>query len=174
MTQAVQPLWTTDDLKTFLQDEEWQAADAITLQLMLEATDRLSEGWLDVNAIANLPCPMLHELDRLWLEASQGRFGFSIQSQIYSQEAQYDTFQLGQQAGWLMFRSKPLAFFKLYDFLNFSIDAPPGHLPALWYWKIPWATSWLTGGFGTGRGLGYGDRRMFDAMMLRLERCSLI
>lgn len=174
MTQAALTQWTTSELKTFLEEENWRLADEITLWLMLQATDRLTEGWLDVNAIANLPCSVLHELDYLWAEASQGHFGFSTQRQIYTAEAEYETFQLGQQTGWLMFRTKPLAFFKLYRSLNFSLDAPRGHLPALWYWKIPWATSWAIGSFGAGRGLGYGDHRMFDAMMLRLERCSLI
>ncbi|MBD0267536.1 MAG: GUN4 domain-containing protein [Cyanobacteria bacterium Co-bin8] len=173
MIQAASP-WTTDDLKMLLQQEEWQAADQITFWLMLQASNRLSEGWLDIDAIATLPCPLLHELDYLWIEASQGQFGFSQQRDIYIQEAQYEAFQISQQVGWILFQVKPVAFFKFYDFLNFSLSAPRGHLPALWYWKLNWATSWLTGGFGTGRGAGFGDTRMLDAMMLRLDRCSLI
>jgi hypothetical protein len=173
MTQAVSA-WTTEDLKTYLQQEEWQAADQITFWLMLQATGRVDAGWLDVGAIASLPCPLLHELDYLWITASQGHFGFSKQRDIYIQSAQYEAFQFSQQVGWTLFQVKPLAFFRFYDFLNFSLSAPPGHLPALWYWKLPWLTSWLTGGFGTGRGAGFGDARLLDAMMLRLDRCSLI
>lgn len=170
--QTAQQAWTTDDLKTLLQQEEWQAADQVTLQLLLQATDR--EKCLDLDAIANLSCSVLHELDYLWIEASQGKFGFSVQRQIYTQEAQSNAFQLGKQVGWVMFPERAFAFFKFYDFLNFSADAPRGHLPALWYWKMSWGSSWRSGAFGTGRGAGFGDVRLFDAMMLRLERCSLI
>ncbi|MGF1461485.1 MAG: hypothetical protein ACFBSG_20965 [Leptolyngbyaceae cyanobacterium] len=69
----------------------------------------------------------------------------------------------------------PLAsFFNFYGWLTFSLEAPPGHLPALWFWEMPWYRSWLVGGFGTGRGAGFGDPGMFDAMLLRLERCQQI
>jgi GUN4-like len=174
MIQTAPPQWTTEDLKTLLLQEEWQAADDVTFRLMLQATNRLAEGWLDVDAIAQLPCSLLHQLDQLWLEASHGHFGFSVQRQIYLQEAGLEALQLNQQVGWLLFQAKPFSFFKFYDFLNFSLEAPRGHLPALWYWRLPLVASWLSGGFGTGRGAGYGDNRLFDAMMLRLDRCSLL
>lgn len=172
--QTAQKHWTIQDLANLLEQEEWQAADAVTLWLMLEATHRQAERWLNLAAIANLPCPRLHQIDRLWVDASQGQFGFSVQERIYTQESNSNTFQFCQKVGWLLLNVRPLAFFKFYDFLNFDLEAPPGHLPALWYWRLSPRESWQAGGFGTGRGAAFGDTQMLDAMMLRWQRCSFL
>jgi hypothetical protein len=75
--------------------------------------------------------------------------------------------------GWLVISSpRPLAFFRFYDFLNFSLTAPAGHLPALWYWQLSWLESLRVGGFGSGQGGGFGDLARLDALMLRLCRCG--
>ncbi|NJN22250.1 MAG: hypothetical protein HC812_15055 [Leptolyngbya sp. RL_3_1] len=56
-TEAVQ--WRYQDLDNLLAQGEWQAADQVTLALMLAATDRT--GWLDEGAIARLPCETLNQ-----------------------------------------------------------------------------------------------------------------
>ena len=165
---------TLTDLTELLHEQEWQAADQITLWLLLQATNRTAEGWLDTDAVARIPCTTLEQIDQLWVSASQGRFGFSVQRQIYEEVANLDALELSQQLGWLLFGLRPLAFFKFYDFLTFDLSAPHGHLPALWYWTLPWPLSWQKGGFGTGRGAGFGDASLLDAMMLRLDRCQMI
>ncbi|MBE7382028.1 MAG: GUN4 domain-containing protein [Leptolyngbya sp. SIO1E4] len=162
------------ELDEVLSQEEWQEADEVTLQIMLEAADRRQEGWLDQAAIARFPCEVLHQLDQRWLRYSSGRFGFSSQLQIYTQEVDRMAFAFSRQAGWTISTWRPMGFFKFYDRLTFSLDAPRGHLPALWFWEMPWYMSLQMGGFGTGRGAGFGDASLFDAVMLRLERCQQI
>lgn len=162
------------ELDEVLSQEEWQMADEITLQIMLEATDRRQEGWLDQAAIARFPCTVLHQLDQRWLRYSGGRFGFSTQLEIYIQEVDRMSFAFSQQVGWTMTSWRPMGFFKFYNGLTFSLDSPRGHLPALWFWEMPWHLSWQAGGIGTGRGGGFGDSGLFDALMLRLERCQQI
>lgn len=162
------------ELEEVLKQSDWLTADAITLEIMLEQANREREGWLDKAAIAQFPCEVLHHLDQQWLFYSGGRFGFSTQLQIYQEAAGRSTFQFSQQAEWTMFLWRPTGFYKFYNWLTFSLEAPPGHLPALWFWEMPWYRSWLMGGFGTGRGAGYGDPGLFDALMLRLERCRQI
>ncbi|NER81789.1 MAG: GUN4 domain-containing protein [Leptolyngbya sp. SIO1D8] len=173
MTTAMAQL-NYQELDDALTQEEWQMADEITLQIMLEATDRIQEGWLNQSEIARFPCDVLHQLDQRWLRYSSGRFGFSTQLQIYTQEVDRAAFTFSQQAGWTMVTWRPTGFFKFYDWLTFSLDAPRGHLPALWFWEMPWHLSWRAGGFGTGRGGAFGDASLFDALMLRLERCQQI
>lgn len=165
--------WTYADLQDLLNQGEWQAADSVTLGLLLQATQRTDAGWLDEAAIAQIPCEVLHDINHLWSEASGKQFGFSVQRQLY-QEAGFSAHRFSQSVGWLVFGVRPLAFFKFYDFLNFSQDAPVGHLPALWYWQVSWGESWRTGGFGTGRGGAFACAPTLDAMMLRLGRCSLV
>lgn len=166
--------WSLQDLDSLLGQGEWQAADQVTFALMLAAADRVAEGWLNRAAIAQFPCQMLHQLDQHWLRYSGGHFGFSVQRQIYVEGAERTALTFSQQVGWTALNFRPLAFFKFYDFLNFSLEAPKGHLPALWFWRLPWYESCLRGGFGTGRGAGFGDANLLDAMMLRLERCQML
>lgn len=176
--------WTMADLAALLHGQEWQAADQVTYALMLNAAHRQREGSLTANDLALLPCPLLHRMDWLWLNASQGQFGLSVQQRLYqSLDQDFDPASLSpanphpfcQAVGWLMVTvPRPLAFFKFYDFLNFSLEAPAGHLPALWYWRLTWMESLQTGGFGTGRGGGFADLARLDALMLRMARCSQV
>lgn len=157
-----------------LAQEDWKAADFITFEIMLEAAEQDDAGWLDQTAIAYFPCAVLHQIDQRWLRYSGGQFGFSAQLQTYIQTADRTSFAFSQQAGWTISTWRPTGFFKFYDSLTFSLDAPRGHLPALWFWEMPWYESFKVGGFGTGRGAAFGDASLFDSLMLRLERCQRI
>lgn len=172
--QTVAAQWTYHDLETLLSEEEWQAADLVTFKLMLAAADRGRAGWLDADAIAQFPCAVLHEIDQRWTRYSSGHFGFSVQHDLYVHEAQRNAFALSRTVEWTAVKARPFGFFKFYDFLEFSLDAPRGQFPALWFWRLPWHRSLLMGGFGTGRGGGFGDAALLDAMMLRLERCQFL
>lgn len=197
---VVDPDWTRQDLINLLEANEWQAADRVTQALLLGAVDQSARtsgwanglllrplkqgGYLTPAALAQLPCDLLHDLDYLWVRASRGQFGFSVQECLYRQlNHGFDSTQLSpvnphpffQAVGWLMVTNpRPLAFFKFYDFLNFSLTAPPGHLPALWYWQLSWLESLRVGGFGSGQGGGFGDLARLDALMLRLGRCGQV
>lgn len=173
-TTATSPQWTLQDLDQYLSQQEWQAADQITLALLLAGTQRTAAGWLDVGAIAQIPCHLLHEIDQRWLSHSEGHFGFTVQRQLYLTAAQGNTFEFSRQVGWTVSKLRLLGVYKFYDFLNFSLEAPQGHLPARWFWQLSWQESWRIGGFGTGRGAAFGDANMLDALMVRLERCEQV
>lgn len=165
-----------DDLGYLLNKRDWRDADGLTLKILLMLTDRTQQGWLDEAAIARIPCAGLHRLDQLWRAASGEQFGFFVQYQRY-RELDCDAFIFADDVDWLLFGSRrPIGFFRFYSDLDFSpeapLDSPTGHLPARWYWALPWWRSLRAGGFGTGRGGGFWDPRLLDAMMLRLERCS--
>ena len=160
------------ELDEVLRQADWFTADAITLELLLEGANRQQEEWLNQAAIAQFPCDLLHHIDQRWLFYSGGRFGFSTQLYIYRTEVGRSAFKFSRQVGWTMSLWRPTGFFRFYNWLNFSLDAPRGHLPALWFWEMPWHESWRVGGFGTGRGAGFGDPSLFDTLMLRLERCQ--
>ncbi len=176
--------WTLSDLADLLNGEEWQAADKVTQALLLAAVNRDGAGSLTAADLAQMPCEILHDIDHLWVAASFGHFGFSVQHRLYHElEGTFDPASLSpanphpfiQAVDWLMITvPRPLAFFKFYDFLNFSLEAPQGHLPALWYWQLSWLESFQAGGLGTGRGGGFADLARLDALMLRLTRCEQI
>jgi hypothetical protein len=70
-------------LADLLASGRWKEADEETLKILLQVADREKEGWLGVASIENFPCEDLLAIDQLWLKSSDGRFGFSVQKQIW-------------------------------------------------------------------------------------------
>ncbi len=120
-------------LRNLLAAEKWRQANDETRRLMLKAAKREQQGWLTVQAIEDIPCWDLQTIDSLWKQYSGGRFGFSVQYPIFVNTGNrpgrlmapdaYDRF--GTQVGWR--QNNEWILFK--QGLNFSLDAPIGHLP---------------------------------------------
>ena len=159
-------------LEAYLKSGEWEKADGETLDIMLRATARRA-SWLDRQAISELHCTTLRTIDSLWYRHSKGRFGFSAQQPIFeaTQSGRASVTRFGREVGWTLLQSE-LVGFKYYRQLSFSLDAPIGHLPAKWFWSLPWWESVRSGGLGTGRG-GCGDDAagMLSAMMYQFVKC---
>jgi eukaryotic-like serine/threonine-protein kinase len=121
-------------LRDLLAAGEWKEADKETSDKMLAVIGK--ENWRDVERenIEKFPCTDLRTIDRLWVKYSNGRFGFSVQKQIWQsvggQLGVYDVDiykKLGDTVGWRVNNS-----WLNYDDLTFSLKsphAPPGHLP---------------------------------------------
>ncbi|MEO1145279.1 MAG: GUN4 domain-containing protein [Cyanobacteria bacterium J06638_22] len=118
-------------LESILQEGDWRRADNETLQLMLRAARREEEGWLDPGSLEDFPCEALQQLDDLWEQYSDGKFGFSVQSQIWQEvgspteyNEQWETF--GDRVGW-----RKDGNWQSYGSLNFDLSlSPAGELPA--------------------------------------------
>jgi hypothetical protein len=120
-------------LKNLLAAKKWRESNDETRRLMLQAVNRDKQGWLTVEDINNIPCWDLKTIDDLWKQASNGRFGFSVQYPIFVDTGNkpgrlmapdaYDKF--GTQVGWR--QNNEWILFK--ENLNYSLDAPIGHLP---------------------------------------------
>ncbi|MEM1170625.1 MAG: GUN4 domain-containing protein [Cyanobacteria bacterium P01_H01_bin.35] len=70
-------------LRDLLAGGKWKEADEETATVMLKVAGRESEGYLRVEDIENFPCQDLGTIDKLWVKYSNGKFGFSVQKQIY-------------------------------------------------------------------------------------------
>ncbi len=70
------------ELNYLMRVNNWREADRKTVQTMLYIADREKQGYLDIADIKKFSCPALHTIDKLWVERSQGKFGFSIQKHI--------------------------------------------------------------------------------------------
>lgn len=55
---------------------------------------------------------------------------------------------------------------------NLRADVPAGHLPALWYWRIPWWKALQFGGIGPNRGGCRTDAQTILAFMKQLQVCE--
>ncbi|NJK37009.1 MAG: protein kinase [Oscillatoriales cyanobacterium RM2_1_1] len=123
-------------LQQMLATRRWQKADQETGTLLRQVLKKATSQYLHPQDLKDLPCEDLGTIDRLWLKYSNGRFGFSVQGQIYQKfEGDYGAFC--QQVGWLTYNPlNPLQSF------TFKLSAPVGHLPSrIWvqtggkWWK---------------------------------------
>ncbi|MCY7286500.1 MAG: GUN4 domain-containing protein [Cyanobacteria bacterium CAN_BIN43] len=176
--------WNIDytHLQELLEDNQWKKADEETLSVMLQATERTQAGWLDAIAIAKFPCTDLHTIDRLWSRYSDEKFSFRVQYRLYSgvtistenavnlsRSDEERALELCKNVGWWV---KRLEFLRYYNQFDFTLQAPDGHLPALWFWTIPWTEALQYGGIGSGRGGCRLDHRILTAFIDRLEQCG--
>jgi hypothetical protein len=129
-------------LQQLLVARKWQEADIETGKVMLQSAGREREGWLRVEAIDNFPCEDLRTIDQLWLHYSNGKFGFSVQKEIYESLTKQRIYVYDQKmwrkfsdcVGWRkggIFKEWKWLSYEDYD-LTFEIDAAPkAHLPGL-------------------------------------------
>ena len=117
-------------LNSLLQAQNFKEADEETRKIVLTVAKREKEGWLRIEDAEKFPCKELRSIDQLWLKYSRGKFGISVQQQIYqslggTKESNYDVWQsMGDRVGWRQ-GGRWLA----YSDLNFSQTAPSGQLP---------------------------------------------
>ena len=103
---------------------------------MCQAAGRESEGWLDRESIDNFPCEDLRTINQLWLHYSKGKFGFSVQKEIYESlggTREYNEKvwnQFGDRVGW-----RKGGKWLDYSDLTFNLNAPQAHLPWLGIWE---------------------------------------
>ncbi|HSM81556.1 MAG TPA: GUN4 domain-containing protein [Nodosilinea sp.] len=128
-------------LRHCLHQQAWQAADLETELAILTALNRDMQP-VTAATVPRLPAVDLATIDALWSRYSKGHFGFKVQQQLYRGQPQMQpeeskrwiTFQ--EQLGW---RQEPTWLsrgLKPYHDLNFSLEAPAGHLPT-WRWCCP-------------------------------------
>lgn len=89
--------------------------------------------------IKQIPCQDIIFIDKLWEQYSYGRFGFSVQKQLY--EICGNDYSLLIQAVKWAFNKNGDYFLKSTPcndgwFDSFSISAPPGHLPNLFIYNL--------------------------------------
>jgi hypothetical protein len=122
-------------LRDLLAEGKWKEADQETAKIMLNIAGQNQRGWLKENDLKQFPCADLLTINQLWLNYSKGRFGWSIQMQLWESvggkvgDYDYETYkQFGCRVGWYI---NDQDYWLGWDELKFSLDAPKGHLPGL-------------------------------------------
>jgi serine/threonine protein kinase len=135
-------------LRDLLVNKKWKEADRETWDMMCQSLSVIPETQLEISQIYQLPCVDLQTVDRLWLHYSQGRFGFSVQKQIY-ESVKGDYIRFCDRVNWPTYNSSTTL-----GKLKFSQQAPPGHLPSRsWVGGLQWL-------------------RHLDAISTRLAECD--
>ncbi|MDB9304330.1 GUN4 domain-containing protein [Nodularia spumigena CS-591/12] len=121
-------------LRDLLKAGEWKEADQETLKVMIKAAGREEEGWLDTDSIEQFPCTYLRTIDQLWVEYSQGKYGFSEQKKIWQEAGEelkvgreFETFCT--RVGWERYAKLFLGGWVNSQSINYDGTAPIGHLP---------------------------------------------
>ncbi len=152
-------------LDRLLKSGQWEAADEETTKMMCRVAGKTSRRYLDDDDIKNFPGEDLRIIDGLWVKHSRGRFGFSVQKQIYINcgglpDGRYPGDTIWErycgEVGWRVNGS-----YISWSDCTFSAAAPLGHLPARFV-GVGW---WL------GFGVGLVRRRL--ALFSRAETCRL-
>lgn len=114
-------------LQELLARGKWQEADEETQAIMFEVCSYPSifhASHYQEN-IKVFPCENLRKIDQLWVQHSNGRFGFSVQKQIWkSVNKEWNFF--GDRVGWRVNGN-----WLSYNNLTFTLEAPVAHLPGL-------------------------------------------
>jgi len=87
-------------LETMLTNAEWKAADRETYELMITTVGKEIGDYFTVDDLLNFPCEELLTIDRLWVKHSNGKWGFSIQKQIWQECGSPMTYN---EADWIEF-----------------------------------------------------------------------
>ena len=74
-----------ENLVRLLKLEKWEKADRETVNIMLEIAGQVERGYLVPGDLKDFPCEEIKTIDHLWLKASKGYFGFSVQREIWKE-----------------------------------------------------------------------------------------
>lgn len=137
-------------LRDLLAAGKWQDADRETKAVMLKVSSREIMGYLQLKHIENFPAQDILTIDRLWVDYSDGHFGWSIQKLIWQDvggklSADYETYRrFGERVGWRVNGS-----WLNYSDITFTLKALQGHLPwdieVFWHWWTPNGLGWKMG-----------------------------
>jgi hypothetical protein len=145
------------NLRDLLAAGKWKEADEETTRAMLQAAKREKKWWsaevmFRYEDIGGFSCGDLRIIDQLWLSASQGKFGFSVQKEIYESLGGISEYneevwsKFADRVGW---QEGLLGY---YSDLTFNADkAPKGHLPRAVI-RNHIGPVWCVGGVGPGAG----------------------
>jgi len=113
-------------LQQLLAQQDFQAADRTTIEKMCEISGptAVQRKWLYFTEVENYPAVDLQTINNLWLVHSEGKFGFSVQREIWlSLWKNWENFwpKIGWKQGnnWTRY---PHEF-------TWDLSAPRGHLP---------------------------------------------
>ena len=123
-------------LRDLLKAKKWKEADQETYRVMIQAVDGQEGDWFNSSKLVNFPRIDLKTINSLWVKYSNGKFGFSVQKQIWQECGNPTNYgenweRFGDRVGWRV-NSK---WVTSYSNIRFDAEATRGHLPS-WFFPI--------------------------------------
>ncbi|WP_353929628.1 GUN4 domain-containing protein [Okeanomitos corallinicola TIOX110] len=115
-----------NSLQQSLIQQEFQAADLLTIQKMcaMAGSQAVQRKWLYFTEVENFPVQDLQTIDHLWLVHSEGKFGFSVQREIWMGLGR-NWESLWPKIGW----KDGNKWTRYPGEFTWDLSAPRGHLP---------------------------------------------
>ncbi len=113
-------------LQQLLATQDFQAADYLTLQKLCElaGATAMQRKWLYFTEVDNFPITDLQTLNQLWIIHSEGKFGFSVQRELWlGVSKNWD--KLWPKIGW----KNGQTWTRYPQEFTWDLTAPRGHLP---------------------------------------------
>jgi hypothetical protein len=120
-------------LATMLATGDFKAADQFTRDNLIKISGAADKGrsFVYFTEVQNIPSVDLATMERLWLDFSNGQFGYSVQKRAWDLEnGHFDNFI--RRIGWTTTedgRERKLKWFGANEFIYDVNKAPKGHLP---------------------------------------------
>lgn len=113
-------------LQQLLATEEFEEADRLTLQKLCELAgpDAVQRKWLYFTELEKMPITDLQTIDSLWVVYSQGKFGFSVQREIWLGVGK-NWEKMWPKIGWKSGNN----WTRYPQEFTWDLTAPRGHLP---------------------------------------------
>ena len=113
-------------LETLLKAQDFQAADQMTLEKLCElaGVEATQRKWLYFTEVENFPVTDLQTINQLWLNYSEGKFGFSVQREIWLTLGK-NWEKLWPKIGWKAGNN----WTRYPNEFTWDLSAPKGHLP---------------------------------------------
>ncbi|MEQ9232829.1 GUN4 N-terminal ARM-like repeat domain-containing protein [Coleofasciculus sp. E2-BRE-01] len=113
-------------LQQLLAEQEFQAADRLTLEKLCElaGSAAVQRKWLYFSEVEKFPIPDLQTINTLWVIHSQGKFGFSVQRELWLAVGK-NWEKLWPKIGWKSGNS----WTRYPNEFTWDLSAPKGHLP---------------------------------------------
>lgn len=113
-------------LQALLAQQAFEAADRLTIEMLCELAGKLAiqRKWLYFTEVSGFPATDLQTIDALWRVHSGGKFGFSVQRELWLGAAK-NWEKLWHQIGWKNGNS----WTRYPQEFTWSLEAPKGHLP---------------------------------------------
>ncbi len=128
-------------MQALLMCGQWSDADTETFKIIRKVTHQCEfQGWMAADTLKSVPCIDLWTIEQLWIQSSKGRFGFSVQHQIWKEVGSItshdsaDWEEFGDRVGWRIDGK----WTNLMSLKKDLLIAPKGQFPAkLWCHATP-------------------------------------
>jgi GUN4-like/ARM-like repeat domain, GUN4-N terminal len=109
-----------------LREQDFQQADLLTLEKLCELAGEaaIQRKWLYFSEVERFPATDLRTLDTLWFVHSEGKFGFSVQREIWLAQGK-DFSKVWSKIGWRTGNN----WTRYPNEFTWNLSAPRGHLP---------------------------------------------